>query len=168
MVEVKEVDVEEISRRYGVEAKLINPETIRVQDWVRMKCQFGCGGYGARLTCPPHSPTPVQTKEIIKDYKNALLIHSHSSRKVKEAVPEIERELFLKGFYKAWGMGAGPCNLCDQCDIEAGCRFPRKARPAMEACGVDVYSTARANGFPIEVVTSREQEQNHYGVVLFE
>jgi predicted metal-binding protein len=168
MVEIKEIDVEDISKRYRMEAKLIDPATIRVEDWVRMKCQFGCGGYGARLTCPPYSPTPTQTREIIKGFKNALLIHSRNSHRIKEAVPEIERELFLKGFYKAWGMGAGPCNLCDQCDTEAGCRSPRKARPAMEACGIDVFATVRANGFPIEVVTSKHQEQNHYGLILFE
>jgi len=168
VVEVKEINVEEISRRYAVEIKLIDRATIRVEDWVRMKCQFGCGGYGARLTCPPYSPTPDQTRRIIKDYKNALLIHSRNSRKIKEAVPEIERELFLKGFYKAWGMGAGPCRYCHECDIEAGCRFPRKARPAMEACGIDVFATVRLNGFPIEVLTSRTQEQNHYGLILFE
>jgi hypothetical protein len=38
----------------------------------------------------------------------------------------------------------------------------------MEACGIDVFATARANGFPIEVVRDYSCEQNRYGVVLIE
>jgi hypothetical protein len=38
----------------------------------------------------------------------------------------------------------------------------------MEAAGIDVYQTARNNGFHIEVVTSYECEQNYFGLVLIE
>jgi hypothetical protein len=38
----------------------------------------------------------------------------------------------------------------------------------MEACGIDVYATVRANGFPIEVVEDGACEQNYYGLVLIE
>ncbi len=38
----------------------------------------------------------------------------------------------------------------------------------MEACGIDVYATARGNGFPIEVVKDETDDQNYYGVVLIE
>jgi hypothetical protein len=38
----------------------------------------------------------------------------------------------------------------------------------MEAAGIDVYATARNNGFPIEVVTDEKCEQNYYGLVLIE
>jgi len=36
----------------------------------------------------------------------------------------------------------------------------------MEACGIDVFRTARDNGFPIEVVRSLEDVRNVYGVIL--
>jgi hypothetical protein len=39
---------------------------------------------------------------------------------------------------------------------------------SMESCGIDVYATIRANGFPIEVVKDRAGEQNYYGLVLIE
>ena len=55
-----------------------------------------------------------------------------------------------------------------QCDLEGACRHAEESRPAMEACGIDVFATARAAGFPIEVVTSHECEQNYYGLVLVE
>jgi hypothetical protein len=38
----------------------------------------------------------------------------------------------------------------------------------MEACGIDVYTTVRANGFPIEVVKTQTCKANYYGLVLIE
>jgi hypothetical protein len=36
----------------------------------------------------------------------------------------------------------------------------------MEACGIDVFKTARDNGFPIEVVRTHDDEMNLFGLVL--
>ncbi|HID55545.1 TPA: hypothetical protein EYP37_03380, partial [Candidatus Poribacteria bacterium] len=50
------------------------------------------------------------------------------------------------------GIPQGMCsNTLTQFE-EPGCRHPRQARPSMEACGIDVYRTAKTAGFPIEVV----------------
>ncbi len=38
----------------------------------------------------------------------------------------------------------------------------------MESCGIDVYATARKNGFPIEVVRDERSDQNYYGLLLVE
>ena len=38
----------------------------------------------------------------------------------------------------------------------------------MEACGIDVYTTVRANGFPINVVKDSGCSENYYGLVLIE
>jgi len=38
----------------------------------------------------------------------------------------------------------------------------------MEACGIDVLSTVRQNGFTLEVVKSRRSKANSYGLVLLE
>jgi len=65
-------------------------------------------------------------------------------------------------------MGSGPCRLCKTCDTTEACEHGDDARPSMEACGIDVFMTARANGFPIEVVRSHEEERNCYGVILVE
>lgn len=77
----------------------------------------------------------------------------------------LEREIFLAGFYKAFVLGRGACRLCDECNLEK-CIHPREARPSMESYGIDVYATARGNGYPIEVVKDRSCDQNYYGVVL--
>lgn len=38
----------------------------------------------------------------------------------------------------------------------------------MEACGIDVYATVRANGYPIQVVRDRTATPNRYGLLLIE
>ena len=89
------------------------------------------------------------------------------NKRPTKIVAALEREIFLSGFYKALGFGAGPCRLCKECNFE-GCLRTDDARPAMEACGIDVFATARANGFPIAVVTDGSCEDNYYGLVLIE
>ncbi|PIV54238.1 hypothetical protein COS16_11505 [Candidatus Desantisbacteria bacterium CG02_land_8_20_14_3_00_49_13] len=147
-------------------AKVIRASSIKTAEWVRMKCQFGCDGYGHALTCPPNSPAPQQTKKMLGDYKYALLVHGGEWTDIRKAVAVLEREMFLDGFYKAFAMAAGPCNLCSRCPQH--CAHPEKARPSMEACGIDVYRTAHNNGFPIKVAKTRNAKGNYYGVVLIE
>jgi len=106
---------------------------------------------------------------MLDEYKTAMLVHCPSGwANVKEIVATLEREAFLSGYYKAFAMGSGPCNLCDTCDPQKRCKHPDRARPSMEACGIDVYQTARTAGFPIEVVRDRTCPQNYYGLLLFE
>jgi hypothetical protein len=38
----------------------------------------------------------------------------------------------------------------------------------MEACGIDVFKTARGNGFPIAVVKTHGEEKNIFGLILVE
>lgn len=150
-------------------AKQICADTIVTANWVRLKCQFGCGGYNKRFTCPPHSPMPEETAKALKEYKTALLIHCGDHRVIAQIVIEIERRAFLDGFYKAFAMSSGPCRFCEKCNLgKAGCLHPIEARPAMEACGLDVFQTVKNNGLPIEVVKDQTCEQNYYGLVLIE
>ncbi len=151
----------------ATEAKIIDPKSIITAPWVRLKCQFGCAGYNSSFCCPPHSPAPEETRKVIDCYHKALLVHGTGLGSVTKIVVKLEREVFLDGFYKALSFGSGPCNLCKECPDE-GCKHPGKARPSMEACGIDVYATARLNNFPIKVAKTRESEENYYGVVLID
>ena len=36
------------------EFKWIDAKKIVVSQWVRMKCEFGCGEYGQNASCPPN------------------------------------------------------------------------------------------------------------------
>ena len=131
-------------------AKIISAQSIVIAEWVRMKCQFGCDGFGRSLTCPPYSPTPDLTRRMVAFYKQGILVHGDAYTDIHALIPRLEREIFLDGYFKAFGMGAGPCQLCEKC--ARFCRHPDKTRPSLEACGIDVYTTVRSNGFPIKVL----------------
>ncbi len=148
------------------EAKIIAPGNVFTAAWVRLKCQFGCGGYDSSRLCPPHSPTPEQTRKVLDCYDRAILIHGDQTADIRRIVSALEREAFLAGFYKAFGYACGPCRLCDECAFDEGCRHPDQARPAMEGCGIDVFRTVRTAELPIQVVTSPDSPQNYYGLLL--
>jgi predicted metal-binding protein len=154
-------------------AKIIDPRSIVTAEWVRMKCQFGCPGFGMSLCCPPRSPTPDVTRKVIDSYQKAILLHrrllkGEKTKGFNEEVVRLEIGIFLDGYYKAWSMGSGPCRLCKECDLNGLCKHGYEARPSMEACGIDVFKTARDNGFHIEVVRTHEEERNIFGVILVE
>jgi predicted metal-binding protein len=150
-----------------IEAKVISAAKVETAGWVRLKCQYGCGGYGSCLTCPPYTPRPDQMRGVLDGYKRALLVHFGPGSKVKKTILGLEREIFLRGAWKAFGLGAGSCYLCKKCVLMDGqCRDPEHARPSIEACGIDVYTTAHNAGMHIEVVRTHEQCPDFYGMVL--
>ena len=147
-------------------AKIVKPADVVTAEWVRWKCQYGCEGFGGSLVCPPYTPTPSETRAVLDEYKRGILFESPPGGHVKKIASSLERELFLAGSYKAFGLGAGPCRLCDECAFDEGCRHPRKSRPAMEAMGIDVFATVRQHGFTVEVVTSQCEPIHVFGLVL--
>jgi predicted metal-binding protein len=155
-------------RKSGViDVRIISPSQVETAAWVRLKCQFGCDGFGQCLVCPPFTPTPQQMRNVLDAYRRAILIHCLPDADVKAIAVELEQEIFLAGCWKAFGLGAGPCYFCKQCPVEEKqCRHADRARPAMEACGIDVFSTVKKVGFPIEVVRQRRQCPNYYGLIL--
>ena len=149
------------------DAKIVSPADVQTARWVRLKCQFGCDGYGQCLVCPPFTPTPEEMRKVLDAYRRAILIHFEADAEIKAMVAELEREIFLRGAWKAFGLGAGTCYFCKKCPAdERQCRHAERARPAMEACGIDVFSTVKKAGFPIEVVRTARQCPNYYGLVL--
>lgn len=150
-----------------LEAKTIPSKQVCTAGWVRLKCQFGCDGYGRCLVCPPYTPTPETMRQVLDCYDRALLLHCDKDIDVKALVVELEREIFLKGAWKAFGLGAGSCYLCESCALtDQLCRHAEKARPSMEACGIDVFTTVRQFGFPIDVVKTHHQCPNFYALIL--
>ena len=164
-------------------AKLIPTRDIFVEDWVRQKCQYGCNGFARRFTCPPYAPTPDETRKILKKYNQGLLVeftglrNTGKQRDVHGMMYELEREAFLNGLYRAFAYTAGPCRICESCPAEKVenpnefskkyCKNPQRARPSMEACGIDVYRTARKAGFKIEVRKEGEYFKS-FGLLLLE
>lgn len=139
-----------------------------------MKCQFGCRRYGQSHCCPPHAPAPDEMRRILDSYTQAILLHKNWREGVlridafNDAVVALESALFFDGYYKAWGMGSGPCMLCEKCNISGQCVHSARARPSMEACGIDVFRSVRETGLPIRVLKDRKEERHSYGLVLVE
>jgi hypothetical protein len=46
--------------------------------------------------------------------------------------------------------------------------MPRQARPSPESMAVDVFSTVRQVGYPIEVLSDYAQAMNRYAFLLLE
>jgi predicted metal-binding protein len=155
-------------------AMVVQPSKVFTAPWVRMKCQFGCHRYGQGHCCPPHTPTPAEMRRILDSYTHAILLHRNWKEGVlridefNDAAVDLELALFLDGYYKAWSMGSGPCRLCEKCNISGQCVHGSKARPSMEACGIDVFKTAREHGLPISVLRDRKDARHSYGIVLVE
>jgi len=152
-----------------IDACIICPADIETAEWVKLKCWFGCDGYGQCLVCPPYTPSAEQMRKVLDCYNRAILIHfaPGAEPRIKAIVFELERSIFLQGAWKALGLGAGPCYFCEECPVEEGhCLQSERARPSMEACGIDVFTTVRKAGYPIEVVRTRRQYPNYYGLIL--
>ena len=56
------------------DAKVIPATDVIVENRVPLKCRTGCIGYGKKLTCPPHVPTPDEFRKILGEYRYALLV----------------------------------------------------------------------------------------------
>lgn len=168
-------------------AKIINAGDVFVAQWVRHKCQYGCPHYGKTFTCPPYAPSPQETADTLRHYQQALLVEFRGRRRdelredpnrnlMHNLLFKLERQAFLDGFHGAIAYSAGFCRLCKECPAEKlekpslfnkkECLNPKMARPSLEACGVDVYSTVRKAGFELHVVREKTEPFTSFGLVL--
>jgi predicted metal-binding protein len=171
--------IEQLQDQGASHAKLIDARNIIVDERVRLKCQIPiCDSYGKNLMCPPYVPSVSAFREALALYHQAILIQTTatipqnisleskdaayiSAKKLHELVHFAEKKAFEHQFRFATGLIGGCCRLCDECvAVRKGrfCRHPFKARPSMEAMGIDVVGTVMNGGlsvvFPIsETVT---------------
>ena len=179
---------------------LISTDIIVVGNWVRLKCKYGCENYGKHLCCPPFTPTPDETRAILSEYRNAALARfevkpdsklppklalramSNSVAKIQKTIADLEKSAFLAGYYKAFGMNAMPCALCETCIIEeiqkkdqavfdldgVKCRNKQIMRPSMESLGIDVFQTVKNAGFKARVLKDSKETVELFGLILLD
>jgi len=85
-------------------------------------------------------------------------LHRPFRLKLLQIVEAVEAAAFKKGLYFAAGFVGGSCILCDRCIDDKSsqvCRHPFRARPAMEAVGINVIRTAKNAGLPIYLSSSQ-------------
>lgn len=173
--------LETLFREHGyADFKWIEPQDIVVAQWVRLKCTFGCGEYGQNASCPPNTPSVSECRRFFDEYNTAAVFHFEKtmprpedrhawSRKVNQALLDLERAVFLAGYRKAFLLFMDSCSLCADCPgARAECKNPRSARPSPESMAMDVFATVRQVGFPIEVLTDYAQAMNRYAFLLIE
>jgi predicted metal-binding protein len=167
-------------RRGCADYRWIAPKDIFVAQWVRMKCTFGCGEYGRNATCPPNTPGVAECRRFFDEYQTGVVFHfpkaverpedRHAwSRQLNQELSKLERDVFLAGYPKAFLLMMDSCGLCAECAaVRSECKNPRQARPTPEAMAVDVFSTVRLCGFPIQVLADYAQTMNRYAFLLIE
>jgi len=173
--------LEQLMREHGCsELRWIDPGQIVVARWVRMKCRFGCPEYGHNACCPPSTPPVQECEQFFREYTRAAVLHfatrveqpeqRHAwTRAVNLRLLELERQVFLAGYRKAFLLFLDSCCICQECAGQReACKTPTKARPAPEAMAVDVFATVRQLGLPIEVLTDHGQQMNRYAFLMVE
>lgn len=160
--------------------KWIDPARIAVAQWVRVKCMYGCPNYGRKASCPPNVPSIPECERFFREYSRIAVFHLCEAfdppkerfawyKKETARFAKLERAVFLAGFERTFGLSFAGCGLCGECEARRdSCKHPEVARPAPEAFGMDVYSTVRSAGYPIQVRTEKTQAMDRYTFLMVE
>ena len=156
-------------------AEIMPADLVEVDERVRLKCLIPmCPHYGRSAYCPPHAPDLELARRALHRYKWAILfaldvlpVSEFADRPVQkqagvawtgknmEIAGRLETTAFGKGYHLAMAMSQFSCNaaLCNSapCKVLEGakCAHPLKARPSMEAMGIDVFRLVRKAGWEI-------------------
>jgi len=178
---VEQTKLESIFNKYEcTDFKWIDPKEIVTAQWVRIKCKFGCGNYGKKSCCPPNMPPVSECRQFFDEYTNGVIFHFSNAfnkpedrhewgRRINRGLLSVEKEVFLSGYQKTFLFFMASCSFCEECtSVKEHCQDYRSARPTPEGMAVDVYSTVRKYGFPIQVLTDYTQTVNKYAFLLIE
>jgi predicted metal-binding protein len=180
-------EIEALFAKFGFsDFQWIDPKSISVSEWVRMKCRYGCVLYANRAGCPPNIPPVAECRNFIHEYSEAAIVHFQMQiseavdctnnpvlnkwyRKVNLQIFELEREIFFLDYEKVFAFAIGPCVFCAECKKQKeNCVNPIKARPTPESFGVEVFTLARKHGFPIQALRKYDQPINSFSLLLLE
>ena len=123
---------------YALELDLVRKALSRFSWAVLLKCDVG--------PIEEYAPGKGTAKG---EQRKTLLFHQKSA----EVVYQVERQAYKDGYHLAMGFGGGSCKdylcrgvICQFLD-SGRCRFPHRARPAMEAVGMDVLALTNRVGW---------------------
>jgi predicted metal-binding protein len=78
--------LEEAKKLGALEAKIIHPNKVVVEDRVLLKCKAGCDSYGRKFVCPPFTPTPDEFRKMLKEYESVLIVKFPADAEAEEDV----------------------------------------------------------------------------------
>lgn len=160
--------------------KWIKSQQIVVSQWVRMKCMFGCNEYGKNACCPPNVPSIPECERFFREYRDIAVFHFEKTvdkpedrhawtREVNSKLLELEHAVFVTGYPKTFLLFMDSCCLCKHCaELREQCLNPTSARPTPEAMAMDVFSTVKQIGYPINVLSDYDQVMNRYAFLLIQ
>jgi len=136
--------------------------------------------YNRAILIQIETPIPAEMKEEIQKaddvaalYKSDRFLDSYKKYfnpiklKLHRIVHKVESQAFALGYRFAVGFIAGSCKLCAECvsiNSHEPCRYPFRARPSMEAVGIDVFKTAENAGLPFDIPPREKTTWN--GLIL--
>lgn len=106
----------------------------------------------------------IPTSEARRREKPELGLTRIFHIKTHEVVDQLESYAQTEGYDLAMGFGGGTCksNLCNgtPCGVfeNGSCRFPSRARPSMEAVGIDVFDLANKVGWDVYMIRGIEPD----------
>jgi len=129
--------------------KEIEAQRIVVSPRPVWKCR-ACPNYRNNPSCPPYVPFWKETRDWIKCFQTALIVKFEidmsdfegEKRETLRYLLKKEKDFFGEGRPFAFALFPGNCNLCDECEFEAGERCPHstRVRPSVDAVGIEISS----------------------------
>ena len=139
----------------------LDAATIELKDEVRDMCNANaCRVYGKNWSCPPACGELKDLRAQVGQYHGGILVQTVGDVEDSmdfEGMMEAEaahkahflalHEKLLERWPNLLALGAGTCTRCRECTYpDAPCRFPDKRFSSMEAYGMVVMETCKANG----------------------
>ncbi len=119
-----------------------------------------CGRYGKHWSCPPGCGPLEDCRKRVGKYQKGILVQTVGQLEDEfdgEGMMETQ-QLHKERFQALCGklgnadtlkLGAGCCTICKECTYpDAPCRFPERMVSSMEAYGMVVAETCKANDLP--------------------
>lgn len=168
--------------------EIIPADWVSVDERVRLKCFVPrCFRAGESPNCPPYTPGVDEVRRALGKYRWAVLFKIdieplsdylisqsrtpeqrrqvlYYHRKTNDVVCHLEGLAFRDGYCLAMGFGGGSCKdyLCNGmvCQfLDSGrCRAPLKARPSMEAMGINVLELVNKVGWQVYPIAYAEDD----------
>ena len=156
------MDMEQLLNHSDIfEYRIIDTAEIPFSPAVRETCKENrCGRYGTCWTCPPGVGEQEELEKKIKSFAKAAVFTckydledsfdfegmTEGAKTTQGVLLELVDELRDQEM-DFMALGCEGCHICTKCNYPAtACRFPERAIPSVEACGISVVDLARNTG----------------------
>lgn len=137
----------------------IQTKQIVVEDRVVLKCRYGCPSYGRNLVCPPHTPSPGEFRQILQEYRTALVLifeprmgetWDELNHRAYESTLELEKMAMALNLPFALALRSSRCTLCQECPQDGNCLSPERKRFSPGSVGINVIQTLQRCGVALD------------------